>query len=244
MNNRKTVVISQPMYFPWVGIFEQIKHSDIFVFFDDIQFSRGFINRVQYKTPDGSKWLTVPLEKHPRDTNISQLNIQNSSDWKRKHLRSLEITFNGAKYADDALDIASNIFSMNYDLLSDMLIESIHQVRNYFDIGNSVQYYKSSELEKSGAKGDLIKDIILGLGANRYITGHGALNYLDHEDLEQCGIDVQYINYEMKKYPQKFGTFTPFVTILDLIANCGNEGKKYICSQTINWRDISQNVKR
>ena len=46
-----TVVISQPMLFPWVGMFEQVALADVFVHYDDVQFSKGsFTNRVQLKT--------------------------------------------------------------------------------------------------------------------------------------------------------------------------------------------------
>ena len=58
-------VISQPMYFPWVGMFEQVRLCDIFVYYNDVQFSKGsFTNRVQIKAPnnEGFKWLTVPLK--------------------------------------------------------------------------------------------------------------------------------------------------------------------------------------
>ena len=64
----KTVVISQPMYFPWIGIFEQIRLADVFVFYDDVQFTRGFINRVQYKTPQGTGWITAEYAMLPRAT--------------------------------------------------------------------------------------------------------------------------------------------------------------------------------
>ena len=50
----KKIVISQPMLFPWIGIFEQIKLSDVYVHYDDAQLPQGrsFINRVQIKTKD------------------------------------------------------------------------------------------------------------------------------------------------------------------------------------------------
>ncbi|MBC8123824.1 MAG: WbqC family protein, partial [Gemmatimonadaceae bacterium] len=57
-----TVVISQPMLFPWIGMFEQICLADVYVHYDDVQFSKGsFSNRVQVKSASGSKWITVPL---------------------------------------------------------------------------------------------------------------------------------------------------------------------------------------
>ena len=47
------VVISQPMLFPWVGMFEQIRLADVYVHYTDVQFSKGsFVNRVQIKTAD------------------------------------------------------------------------------------------------------------------------------------------------------------------------------------------------
>ena len=56
------VVISQPMFFPWVGFLEQMRLADVYVHYDDVQFSKGsFTNRVQIKTPEGFIWLTAPL---------------------------------------------------------------------------------------------------------------------------------------------------------------------------------------
>ena len=57
-----TVVVSQPMLFPWVGLFEQIRLADVFVHYDDVAFSKGsFFNRVQIKTLEvGSKWFNGP----------------------------------------------------------------------------------------------------------------------------------------------------------------------------------------
>ncbi|NBX37756.1 MAG: hypothetical protein EBR10_11170, partial [Planctomycetes bacterium] len=49
------IVISQSMYFPWVGFLEQMSLADIFVVYDDVQFSKGsFTSRVQAKTAAGS----------------------------------------------------------------------------------------------------------------------------------------------------------------------------------------------
>ena len=59
------LVISQSMYFPWVGMLEQIRLADVFMHYDDVQLARGFYNRVQVKTAQGARWLTVPLrDKH------------------------------------------------------------------------------------------------------------------------------------------------------------------------------------
>ena len=37
----KIVSIHQPGYLPWLGFFKKIESADIFVFLDDVQYSRG-----------------------------------------------------------------------------------------------------------------------------------------------------------------------------------------------------------
>lgn len=235
----KTVVISQPMYFPWVGIFEQIRLADVFVYYDDVQFARGFINRVQCKSSRGLHWLTVPLCKHSRDTRICDLCIKEDTGWRQKHIKSLECSLNGAPYVDDALSLVQNVLSQRELSFSEMLIEGMNKVCEYFNLGQGCQFYKSSELEVDGYKGDRIMNIVRHFNGDRYVTGMGALNYLDHEAFEREGIDVEYMDYKKLPYPQKFGEFTPFVTILDLIANCGRDGRKFICSGTQGWRELT-----
>ena len=75
----------------------------------------------------------------------------------------------------------------------------------------------------------------------KYVTGHGARNYFGHELAESMGIAVEYIDYRKTPYPQLHGSFSPFVSILDLIANVGRGGLQYIHSTTLPWRTFLQN---
>ncbi len=85
------VVISQPMYFPWVGMFEQIRLADVYVHYGDVQFSKGsFTNRVQIKTAQGIKWLTVPLKDVSIGQVIDEVRINASVDWRRQHMDILK----------------------------------------------------------------------------------------------------------------------------------------------------------
>ena len=53
------VAINQPCYLPWRGHFALMKTADVFVFYDDVQFtsntSRSFLARVQLKTAGGRR---------------------------------------------------------------------------------------------------------------------------------------------------------------------------------------------
>ncbi len=236
------IVISQPMYFPWVGMFEQVCLADTFVFLDDAQFARGFINRVQYKTDGGSKWMTIPLKKHSQKTQINEVELSDDNDWRAQHTNKFSSSIALAPYADDAINLMSAVLGKHGLTFSDLVIESMLAVMRYFEIENVARVLKSSDMNLSGKKGDLIKEIVTQLEGSRYITGMGGLNYLDHEGFEESGIAVEYMDYNLNSYPQVHGDFTPYVTILDLIANCGKGGREYINSGTISWRDALASI--
>ena len=80
--------------------------------------------------------------------------------------------------------------------------------------------------------------LVKELDGETYITGHGARNYLDHELFEEAGVRVEYMKYNQTEYRQLHGAFTPFVSILDLIANEGKDGRRVISSSSVYWKEF------
>jgi hypothetical protein len=76
------------------------------------------------------------------------------------------------------------------------------------------------------------------VGADVYVTGLGARNYLDHEEFAANDIAVRYMDYALTPYPQMFGPFTPYVSIVDAIANCGESVRDLVRSGTVCWRSV------
>ncbi len=119
------VVISQPMFFPWVGLLEQLRLADVYVHYDDVQFSKGsFTNRVQIKTAKGSKWLTLPVRVHLGDS-IRDVRLSEEDDWRKGHLSFLSQAFEGAPHAHEALDLTAKVYAMNTDSLNDVVVASM-----------------------------------------------------------------------------------------------------------------------
>jgi hypothetical protein len=57
------VVITQSNYIPWKGYFNAIDTADAFVFLDNVQYTkRDWRNRNKIKTPNGTKWLSIPVQ--------------------------------------------------------------------------------------------------------------------------------------------------------------------------------------
>lgn len=236
------VVISQSMYFPWVGLLEQIRLADVFVHYDDVQFTRGFYNRVQVRSSKGIHWLTVPVRYHRRETNIDQVLVDSSRDWQDEHRKILAQYYRSAPYFRDMMDVFDEAHSAHVTSLGDVSRNSIISLARYFGIEHDRQFVSSSSLDTPGRSSERLLALCLKLHASIYITGHGARNYLDHELFESSGIKVEYMNYRKVSYPQLHGDFTPYVSGLDLVANCGRDGAKYICSDTISWKEVINGV--
>jgi len=232
------VVISQSMYFPWVGLLEQVRLADIFIHYDDVQYARGFYNRVQAKTANGSKWITVPLSNHHRGQRIDEVLIDNQADWRGKHRDILKQAYMKAPYRDEMLALVDEVFSKSATTLSDVSRESILALVRYFKLDTKVQFMRSSDMEIPGSGSQRLHNLCVAVAADIYVTGHGARNYLDHDLFERSGIKVEYMKYNMIPYSQFHGDFTPYVSALDLVANCGQDGASVITSNSIYWKDF------
>ncbi len=233
------VVISQPMFFPWIGFFEQIKLCDVYVHYNDVQYSKGgFTNRVQVKSPEGSKWLTVPLKNLYLGPPVNQVEINNQQNWRTSHLELLRRCYETAPYYSEMLKLVENLYEREWDLLYDLSQATLRSVCEYFEFFEGKKFINIQDLNVGGTSSERVLATTLKVKADTYITGHGASKYLSHELFENAAIRVEYMDYQKTPYPQLFGEFTPYVSILDLIANVGKDGINWIHSRTIHWKDL------
>jgi len=233
------LVIQQPIFFPWCGYIELAKAADVFVHYEDVQLPGGasFTTRVQVKTKSGVKWLSAPIDRsYGLINNINTSFFSNKFDWRIKHIKTLEHNYNKTIYFKQMMDIARNIYDQKTNNIAEFDQYCDEALMSFFEINPKI--YKSSEITVSGSKTERVVNICKELGADVYITAHGALNYLDYDLFEKNKIEVQYIDYCFKPWNQQFGDWTPYVTSLDLIAATEKDCINYLNSKTVYWRDF------
>lgn len=227
------------MYFPWVGMLEQVRLSNRFIFYEDVQYSKGsFTNRVQVKTQLGVSWLTVPIKKHVLGQLINEVEIDYTSDWRKNHMSTLKHAYSKANNRVEMLDLVEDVLFRQHRTVAELSKASMMSLICYFELDKERDFFNSSELNISGASSQRVIDICLKMKSDKYVTGHGAKNYLDHEAFEKMSIEVNYINYSLSPYSQLYGAFTPYVSALDLVANSGKDGMKNINGKLLPWREF------
>ena len=232
----KTVVILQPQFFPWRGVFEQIRLAAEFVHLDDAQFQKGgYTNRVQLKTANGPLWLTVPVLRHGKLPPIAEVEIDYKADWREKHLRTFAMSYARAPFAAAARALLSDVYAERPRTIAELDIAGTERCCAALDLHPA--FSRSSATPADASQTERLVALLVPRGATRYVTGMGALNYLDEPRLAAAGIEVRVMRYTRRPYPQLHGAFDPHVSILDTIANLGPDAAAALDSPAEPWYD-------
>lgn len=225
------VTILQPSYIPWRGYFHQILKSDLFIFYDDVQFDkRGWRNRNQIKTPHGKKWLTIPVNARGAQTEsipINQIKIAWDEPWNEVHHKTLKFAYHQAPHFSDYEPMLNQFFGRQDENLADLTIDWTVEIAGVLG-SRKTEFLRSSSLSAGGAKSDRLISLLTQVGATHYISGPSAQDYMELDKFEQAGISVEYMTYDYPEYPQLYPPFDGQVSILDLLFMVGPQAKEYI----------------
>lgn len=214
----------QPTYLPWIGYFGMIDLSDLFIFYNDVQFvKRSWQRRNKIKTPHGWTWLTVPVISNFKE-NINKIRINNDMNWREKHLKSIKFNYKSLPYFNEFQDILEHIYSETFEYLADFNIKIIKEIAKNLNI--DTKFMLSSDLKSSGAKTDRLISIINQLKENKecdYLTSPGTKDYIEPVKFKENDINLYWYYFHHPEYPQLFGDFKPYMSIIDLILNIGTK---------------------
>ncbi len=215
------IAIHQPNYIPWFGYFAKIAQADIFVFLDDVQFSKNsYTNRVQVLNGERRHWLTVPVhvklghaidEVHPAKKNWigshqdTLVNFYRRASAYREVWPSLRAAYDSLPEADLAAINCS-------------LIESV--ARN---LELPCRFVRSSELGTGEVSSDeRLAEIAAKIApGGTYLSGSGGANYQQAETFDAHGITLRYSQFTHPNYEQGDGQFESGLSIIDAILRLG-----------------------
>ena len=228
----KVIGILQPGYLPWLGFFEQLHASDIFVIYDDVQYDKhGWRNRNLIKTSQGPQWLTVPvLANFSRRPLILQVKVNNRENWRKKHLSSIRQNYAKAPFFNRYIDFFTEVYQRDWEYLIDLDLHLISILAAFLGIDPG-KIIRSSTLELTGDRITRLISICQKLGAATFYEGASGRNYIDEAAFRQQGIEVTYQDYQHPSYRQLYGDFTPNLSIIDLLFNCGDESLAILVHQ-------------
>lgn len=165
------VAISQPEHFPYLGFFQKMASANVFVLLDCVQFQGkgSFQVRNWMWNKQGQKeWFTLHTPKSARHCAIKDVPLLDGQSWRRRYREKLSQNLN--------FDVSD---WLETDRLLDVNLRGIELGRRCFGIQTPLVL--SSTLEITGQKSQRVVNICRALGATSYLTGPGALDYLDRD---------------------------------------------------------------
>lgn len=214
----KTLVVMQPTYLPWLGYFELMKQSDVFVFYDHVQFSKQSWqqrNRVYGKA--GETMLTVPVIQRQGQP-ISEVEIDPASNFVRKHLETLKQCYGKAPGFTALFPELAAVYGKGHRLLKDLNCDLIRLGRERLGVGNEFKF--SSELGVTGDKVESLVGLCKSVGADRYYSPAGSRGYIEENNLfEKEGIQLDFQAYEHPVYSQGAKEFKSHMAFVDYLFN-------------------------
>jgi hypothetical protein len=229
----RTIVIAQSNYIPWKGYFDLIHDADVFIFYDDVQYTKNdWRNRNRVKTPKGLEWLTIPVGSKINRL-IYEVEIKDSS-WQTKHWKTLQQNYRNCPYFSLYQSFFEDFFlDQRWLNLSEMNQFLIRQIAYEF-LNIKTEYQHSRSYVLVGRKEDRLLDLLEKVKAERYISGPAARDYIDPSRFKEVGIDLVWKDYAgYPEYPQTCPPFHHEVSILDLLFNVGPSAPWYIWG----WRE-------
>lgn len=232
---RRTAVI-QSNYIPWKGYFDIINDVDLFIFYDDVQYTKNdWRNRNKIKTPNGASWLTIPVGKRESRL-ICEVELP-ASGWAEKHWQTIKQFYGKAPHFSRYKAFVREMFLGRHWTYLAEFNQFVIQVISHELLGINVEFHDSRDYQLSGAKQERLLQLLTKAETDVYISGPAAQAYLDVDHFAAAGITTIFKDYA--GYPQYHQFHPPFehsVTVLDLLFHCGPEAPYYIWG----WRNASQ----
>ncbi len=236
MKSEFTVSCHQPNFIPYLGFFDKMARSELFVVRDEVLFVKKEYhnrNRIRINSHDPnvpmSKWVGVPVEndgdfiKHvtiKRETKIK------GRYWNEVLLKEIKTSYSKAPFFEEHFAKFEEIFDNSHDKLLDLNMKIIKLLAKSFEIKTKIILaselnLKGEKYEKSDASEDLA-NICSAVGANVYLSGSGGKEYLYKKPFEEKGIRVEFQDYNHPVYPVPYNQFLPYMSSMEALFCCNS----------------------
>lgn len=229
----KSVAVVQSNYLPWKGYFDLIHDVDLFVFYDDVQYTKNdWRNRNLVKTPAGPAWITVPVGRDLHRL-IREVAITDRH-WAAKHWKTLAQNYGRAPYFGAYRPFFEHVYlERTWQRLSELNQYLVIEIGRRF-LGVRTEFRDSAEYGATGRQSERLLDLLGKVEARLYVSGPAAQSYIDPQAFARAGIELAWKSYSgYPEYPQAHPPFTHQVSIVDLLFHVGPDAPWYIWG----WRE-------
>jgi hypothetical protein len=226
--------IMQPYFLPYIGYWQLLNAVDIYVIYDEIEYSKkGWINRNRILMNNSDFLFSIPLKKDSDYKYISQREI--SSDFNRNKLISqISSSYSKSPHFDEVFDLINVILNFGDKNLFNFILNSINKINTYFGLNPTIVISSTVGFENSLKGEDKVLSICEKMGATSYYNPIGGQELYSKDRFNDKGIELKFIKSNQIVYQQFDNEFVPWLSIVDVMMfNSVDEIKKMLASYTL-----------
>jgi len=222
----------QPNFLPYLGFFDKMISSDIFVIRDEVQFvERDYHhrNRIRIQSPVDAepqcRWVRVPVAKEEKE--LKDIRIRNdvkdkNVPWNLCMLRQIRSNYEKAPCFSTYFSDLDLILRARSERLIDLNMAIIDWLKGCFAVDTEIVYARQLGYRKTGDPTRDLVEISRAVDADVYLSGSGGRAYLDRIPFDASGIELRFQSFEHPVYEQRYAGFIPNLAAIDALFNVGN----------------------
>ena len=212
----------QPYFLPYIGYWQLLAATDVFVIYDDVKFTKaGWIHRNRMLVNCRPEWFTVPLEAGPDAAMIRDRHISSSFASRERDatLRRFEAAYRRAPFVEEGLELVRRCLTTETRSLFEFIAQSISLVADHLGITTPRLISSSLAVDPSLSGQARVIATCLEVGATTYRNPPGGRPLYAPEAFERAGIELQFQSVNEIAYPQGCTEFVAKLSIIDVIMN-------------------------
>jgi hypothetical protein len=230
--------IMQPYFLPYIGYFQLMKAADLFVVYDQIQFSkRGWIHRNRFLQNGKDKYFTLPLKKDSDYLDVAERKL--ADDYisiNNKTLRKLEAAYRHAPFYKAVFPIVRECFLYsNHQNLFDFIFHSLYIMKRILGIECEFIVFstlcsENEVLQKLKGEEKVI-EICKSVNTTHYVNPIGGQKLYHKDRFAENGIKLSFLQSANIEYKQFDNDFYPNLSIIDFLMFNGVDAVKRALSE-------------
>jgi hypothetical protein len=209
--------IMQPYFLPYIGYWQLVKAIDIFVIYDNIEYTKqGWINRNRFLQNGRDAYFTLPLKKDSDFLDVKARYIADSFD-RNKILNQIKASYQKAPYFTTVFPVFKKIIEYENINLFDYIYASMLQICDYLNIRTKIIKSSDVAIDHALQSEEKVIAICKWLGGDTYINAIGGVELYSEERFNQNGICLRFIRTNEMQYKQYNNKFVPWLSILDVM---------------------------
>lgn len=210
--------VMQPYIFPYLGYYQLVQASDVFIFYDDVTYiKQGYINRNSILANGAIQRFTIPVLNPSSNAIIHDLDYGDS----KKILKTFDQAYSRSLNFKDIFPIIEQVLTDKNRSISHINRLSVELVFEYLGIDKIFKFASELDYNRDKDRADRLIELSKIFECDTYLNSMGGREMYTPAYFEKFDIKLGFIENHFLKYQQlKTDVFSPHLSIIDILMSC------------------------